>query len=112
MLLYSLQYPAPPNPEAYIGMYKEKLGLANFTIFQYENQLAIQLSPTIAFYISFYDDLLFQVKEPPLVPCISYEVTAANNQWLYFEEIDEKTGKSPGFTFPGLFGLDTFSRYE
>ena len=105
-----MQYPAPPNPEAYIGTYIDQSGLANFSIFQYEDQLAVQTSPTVALFISYYDDLLFQIKEPPLLPCVSYEVSAANNQWLYFEKIDDKTGKSPGFAFPGLFGLDTFKR--
>jgi len=74
--------------------------------------LAIQLSPTIALYLSYYDDLLFQVKIPSITSCVIYEVTAINNQWLYFEKIDEGTGKSPGFVFPGVLGLDTFSRIE
>ena len=107
-----LQHPAPPNPEAYVGSYKDKATQSNFTVFQYEDQLALQISPSIALFLSYHDDLLFQLKEPPLLPCVSFEVTGANNEWLYFEEIDEKTGKSPGFTFPGQFGLDAFTRID
>ncbi|XP_065902491.1 putative beta-lactamase-like 1 [Dysidea avara] len=98
-------YPAPHNPEAYIGVYHDKAGQFNYTVFQYENQLALQITPTVAVFLSYYDDLLFQAKLPPVLPCVLYEISAANNQWVYFDKIDEQTGKSPGFTFPGIPGL-------
>ena len=66
--------------------------------------------PDIIATLSYYDDLLFQAKLPPLLPCLSYEIVAINNQWLYFDEIGED-GKSPGFTFPGMFGLVKFNRF-
>jgi len=90
----------------------DQTGQLNFTIFQYEEQLAMHTSPTVVVILSYYDELLFQIKAPPMLSCVEYEMRSGNNEWLYFEEIDEKTGKSPGFTLPGLFGLDTFSRVE
>ena len=86
------------------------MGQFNYTVFQYEDQLALQITPTVALFLSYHDDLHFQTKLPPVLPCVLYEVNAANNQWVYFEKIDEKTGKSAGFTFPGQFGGDTFTR--
>ena len=69
----------------------------------------IMVSPTLPVFLSFKGDGLFQVVLPPLLPCVSYEVTAANNQWMYFDKVDS-SGKSPGFVFPGLYGLDKFHR--
>ena len=67
------------------------------------------LSPTMPVFLSYKEDGLFQVKQPPSLPCVNYEVFAANNQWLYFDEIDS-SGKSPGFIFPGFYGLYKFHR--
>ena len=63
----------------------------------------------LSVYLSYKEDGLFQLALPPLLPCIYYEVFAVNNQWWYFEKIDS-TGKSPGFTFPGFYGMDKFHR--
>ena len=69
----------------------------------------IMVSPTIPVYLSYKGDGLFQTKLPPLFPCIIYEVIAADNEWMYFDKVDS-SGKSPGFIFPGLYGLDKFHR--
>ena len=103
------QYPIPPNPEAYIGSYKDKYGIFNFTVTEHEGQLMSMISPTVPLYLSYKEDGVFQVVLPPLLPCIYYEVNAINNEWMYFDKIDS-TGKSPGLLFPGLYGLDKFSR--
>ena len=54
--------------------------------------------PTLPVFLS-YKGGLFQV----------VEVTAANYQWMYFDDINSSS-KSPGFMFPGLYGLDKFHR--
>ena len=66
-------------------------------------------SPDLPVYLSYKEDCLFQLELPPVLPCIYYEVVGVNNEWLYFDEIDS-TGKSPGFSFPGVYGLDKFHR--
>jgi len=58
------------------------------------------------------DELLFQVELPSDLPCEVYEIIGLNNQWIYFDQIDSKTGKSPGFTFPTLTGTDKITRVD
>ena len=67
------------------------------------------LSPTQPALLSYKQDDLLQVVLPPSLPCVYYEVTAVNNQWIYFDKIDS-TGKSPGFVFPAMYGLLKFKR--
>ena len=92
-----------------MGTYKDQFGVLNYTIAEYEGQLVTLISPTIPAFLSYKEDGAFQITLPPSLPCVTYEVTAANNQWMYFDEVDT-TGKSPGFLFPGLYGLDKFHR--
>lgn len=92
-----------------MGTYKDKFGVLNITISEYEGQLMSMLSPTVPVFLSYKEDGVLQVVLPPLLPCVYYEVTAANNQWMYFDKVDS-TGKSPGFLFPGMYGLDKFHR--
>ena len=67
------------------------------------------ISPTVPAFLSYREDGLFQAVLPPLLPCVTYEVIGVNNQWMYFDKIDS-SGKSPGFLFPALYGLDKFHR--
>ena len=105
------QYPVPSNPEAYIGTYKDEFGLLNFTILEYDGQLITLTlyASNLPVYLSYKEDGLFQLELPPTLPCLYYEVVGVNSQWMYFDEIDS-TGKSPGFSFPGVYGLDKFHR--
>jgi len=70
------------------------------------------MSPPLFQYVllHYQDDLLFQLELPNLFGCEIYEIIAVNNQWLYFDEIDSNTGRSPGFTFPSLLGTDKITR--
>ena len=81
----------------------------NFTVFEQDEQLMMMLSPLLSVFLSYKEDGLFQVVLPPLLPCVIYEVIGANNEWIYFDKVDS-SGKSPGFLFPGLYGLDKFHR--
>ena len=67
------------------------------------------ISPNIRVILKYKENGLFQVVQPPSLPCIYYEVIAINNQWTYFDKIDH-SGKSPGFVFPSLYGLYKFKR--
>ena len=107
------QYPVPPNPEAYTGSFEDLILFVNFTIFEKDGQLIAMFGSgfgsNIPLFLSYKEDGLFQVKLPPVLSCITYELFGANNEWIYFDEVD-KSGKSPGFIFPGLSGLDKFHR--
>ena len=95
--------------DAYIGTFNDHYGVFNFTISEHDGQLAIMISPTVSAFLSYKEDGLFQVVLFPYLQCVFYEVTAANNQWIYFDKVDS-SGKSPGFVFPSLYGLDKFKR--
>ena len=69
----------------------------------------IMVLPNLPVYLSYKGDGLFQTKLPSLLSCIFYEVIAVNNEWVYFDKVDS-SGKSPGFLFPGVYGLDKFHR--
>ena len=91
---------------AYIGTYKDHYGFFNFTISEYDGQL---VTPNLPAFLSYKEDGLFQVVLFSNQQCVFYEVIAANNQWIYFDMIDS-SGKSPGFIFPSLYGLDKLKR--
>ena len=110
IILTYIQPRLPPSPEVYTGRYRDQYRIYTYHTEQYGDEIVLTGPLHIIATISYYDDLLFQAKLPPLLPCLSYEIIAINNQWLYLDEID-KDGKSPGFTFPGMFRLVKFNRF-
>ncbi|XP_065903484.1 putative beta-lactamase-like 1 isoform X2 [Dysidea avara] len=108
------KHPLPPNPEAYVGNYTDQLKAFEFVILLVDNQLAMGVVPSYIQYVflSYHDELLFQLDLPDLYTCELYEIIGVNDQWLYFDKVDSKTGKSPGFTFPSLTGTDKITRID
>ena len=77
-----------------------------------DDQLVMGVVPSLFQYafLSYQEELLFQLDLPDMYGCEIYEIIAVNGQWLYFDQIDSKTGKSPGLTFPSLTGTDKITR--
>ncbi|XP_065903520.1 putative beta-lactamase-like 1 [Dysidea avara] len=107
--------PSIPNPQMYIGNYSNFF-IGEVSIFQQDDTLMMHLptnyvgNQTVP--LSYHDDHSMQLVEPRVVPdyCFIYEVFPAFKAWVYFDDVDKKTGKIPSLRIPGDFGELHFTR--
>ena len=99
----------------YIGNYSNFF-IGEVSIFQQDDTLMMHLptnyvgNQTVP--LSYHDDHSMQLVEPRVVPdyCFIYEVFPAFKAWVYFDDVDKKTGKIPSLRIPGDFGELHFTR--
>ena len=93
----------------YTGNYSNYF-LGVISVFQQEDMLMMHLPTNYignqTVYLSYHDEHSMQLVEPRVVPeyCFYREVFPALKAWVYFDDVDKKTGRTPGLRVPGDFG--------